>query len=314
MTPAHPVRVLVGLVASLLLAGSFACETSQRRAMLSADMDAPGAVPPAPELEAKAAERSEGSGPAGAPVLAPASAAPMPEQPQKRIRTGAVSLEVKNFDAASTGLGQMAKSLGGYVADAQVTRHDAGYRTGQIILKIPAERFDAAGASIRSLGKVLSEQASVEDVTKSYTDLETRLKVKREALGRIRDLMKLKAGSLKDVLEAEREISRLTEEIELAEGERRFYDHQIRLSTLTVELREPVPVNLASPGAWSALGDVFRNASTLVAESLAVLLSVILVLAPWSLAAYGIYRWIRWMVRKRKAAKDARAGEAKTST
>ncbi len=309
MKHAHPVRGLVGLVAALLLVGGLACGKSRQRAMLSADVEAPGNVPPAPEMEAKVAESTGGGGPAGAPV----SAAPVAEQPQKLIRTGSVSLEVKDFDAASTALGQMAKSLGGYAADTQVTRHDAGYRTGQIVLRIPAERFDAAGASIRALGKVLAEQSSVEDVTKAYADLETRLKVKREALGRIRDLMKLKAGSLKDVLEAEREISRITEEIELAEGERRFYDHQIRLSTLTVELREPVPVDLARPGAWTALGDVLRNATTLVAESLAVLLSVILVLIPWSLLAYGIYRWIRWVVRRRKAAREVKPEETKAT-
>lgn len=283
--------VTAALLAALVIGP--ACGGSRQRAMLSADLDAP---PAAPEAEAKLATPSGGS-------------APVAEQPQKLIRTGSMTVEVKDFEAAAASLAQMAKSLGGYVADTQVTRHEAGYRTGQVVLRIPAERFDAAGTSIRALGKLLAEQSGVEDVTKAYADLETRLKVKREALARIRDLMKTRAGSLKDVLEAEREITRITEEIELAEGERRFYDHQIRLSTLTVALQEPEPVNLARPGAWSALGNVFRNASSLVAQSLAVLLSIVLVLIPWTLLGYGLYRWIRWLVRRRKAARQAPAEE-----
>jgi DNA repair exonuclease SbcCD ATPase subunit len=173
------------------------------------------------------------------------------------------------------------------------------------MLRIPAERFAAAGSSIRSLGTLLSERTTVEDVTKAYTDLETRLRVKRDELARIRELLKTRAGSLKDILEAEREISRLTEELDLAEGERQFYDHQIRLSSLTVELQEPAPANFTRASAWSALGEVFRNSTTTIAESLAALIAVILVLLPWSAAAYGVYRWVRWLLRRRKARMQA---------
>jgi hypothetical protein len=261
-----------------------------------------------PAAQALAKIQAEDSKQDAAPVKADF---PVVQAPLKLIRTSSVQIEVKDFDAAASTLGGMAKSMGGYVADTQVTRHEGGDRSGQIVLRIPAERFDAAGGSIRALGKVLSEQSSVQDVTKAYADLETRLKVKREELSRIREIMKSRAGTLKDILEAENEISRITEEIEVAEGERQYYDHQIRLSTITVELREPTPVNLAS--SWSAVGNVFRNASTMIAESLAALLSILLVLVPWLLAAYGIYRWIRWILRRRKARLQPKPSEPSNS-
>jgi len=243
-----------------------------------------------------------------APPGAPATTgAPVAALPQKLIRTGALQLEVTDFDVAAAALGQLARNLGGYVADTQVSRNPGGHRSGQVVLRIPAERFEAAGTSIRSLGKLLSERSTVEDVTKAYTDLETRLKVKRDELARIRELLKSKAGTLKDILEAEREISRITEEIELAEGERQYYDHQIRLSTISVDLQEPVPASLAGR---SALGDVFRNAATTLAESLAVLIGVILVLLPWSVMGFGVYRWIRWLLRRRKARLEGLKAEA----
>lgn len=288
---------IVSVLAPVLMVAALACG-SRERARMSQGNAMMDVAPASPEQELKAAEPAGGSTPVAA-------------APQKLIRTGSIQLEVKDFDAAATALGQLAKTLGGYVADTQVTRHSSGNRSGEVVLKIPAERFDSAGTSIRGLGKVLAEQSSIEDVTKAYTDLETRLKVKREALARIRELLKTRAGNLKDILEAEREISRITEEIELAEGERQFYDHQIRLSTFTVQLQEPEPVNLARPGAWSSLGEVFRNASTTVAESLAVLLSVLLVLLPWTAAGYGVYRWVRWLLRRRKARQQAKQQPAK---
>ena len=57
------------------------------------------------------------------------------------------------------------------------------------------------------------------------------------------------------MLEAERELARVTEEIEQAEGERRFYDQQVALSTLiAVTLQEPVrgPVRGQRAGARCA--------------------------------------------------------------
>lgn len=288
-----------GLVVCLALA-SLGCgrsaEQAKRSSEAALDMSLPEAAPA--ETEARLA------GGSGAPVAA---------TPQKLIRTSAVQLEVESLSAATMALTELAKSLGGYVADTQVSRHPEGHSSGQMVLRIPTERFDTAGRSVRALGKVLGERATVEDVTKAYTDVETRLKVKREALARIRELLKTRAGNLKDVLEAEREIARITEEIELAEGERRFYDHQIQLSTLTVDLTEPVPVNLSKPGSWQALGDVLRDASSLVAKSLAALLAVMLVLIPWLLAGYGVFRAGRWLWRRRKTRKTDSPAEAAPS-
>jgi Domain of unknown function (DUF4349) len=273
----------------LMLVGFSGCSQTQKNRAAQTEGNALDSAP-SPSTEAKRAPV--------APTLL------------KLIRVSSIQVEVTDFDAAATALGQLAQSIGGYVADTQVTRHPSGYRSGQIVLRIPVERFDAVGTSIRTLGKVLSERSMVEDVTKAYTDLETRLRVKRDELARIRELLKTKAGSLKDILEAEREISRITEEIELAEGERQFYDHQIRLSTFTVELQEPEPVNLAGPGNWHALGKVFRNASMMISESLAVLLSLILVLIPWAAVGYGIYRWARWFIRRRKPKPQAEKDES----
>ncbi len=231
----------------------------------------------------------------------PEGGAPVATTSLKLIRTSSIQIEVKDFDVASRELGKLAASVGGYVADTQATRSPSGHRSGQVILKIPAERFDTTGISIRTLGKVLSERSTVEDVTKAYTDLETRLKVKRDALARIREILKTRAGNLKDILEAEREISRITEEIEQAEGMRLFYDHQIRLSTFTVGLQEPEPLNLTSSSSWAPLSEALHSASSTVATSLAALLSLTLILLPWLIAGFALYRAIRWMVRRRKA-------------
>ncbi|MCE1205049.1 MAG: DUF4349 domain-containing protein [Holophagaceae bacterium] len=225
---------------------------------------------------------------------------PRPDSnPLKLIRTGQVSIEVAEFEKAAKELGKVIESLGGYIADTQVRRNPSGSRSGTISVRVPSASYESIGSRIRSLGKVMSESSNVQDVTKAYSDLDTRLRVKREALNRIRELLRTRAGNLKEVLEAETEISRITEEIEHAEGERRFFDHQISLSTIVVELSEPEPISLARPSSWWALSESLRDSTAMVAGSLAFMLRLIFILLPWVVAAWCAFASFRWFRAKR---------------
>jgi hypothetical protein len=229
---------------------------------------------------------------------ASAPAAKYGSSPLKLIRTGQVSVEVGDFEKAAKELGKLVESLGGYVADTQVQRSPSGARSGSITLRVPAVAYEAAGSKIRTLGKILSEKSNVQDVTKAYLDLETKLRVKREALNRIRELLRTRTGNLKDVLEAEQEITRISEEIDLAEGERQYFDHQINLSTLVVDLAEPEHLSFARPSSWAALSEALRDSMAMVAGSLAFMLRLVLILLPWALAGLGLAWVVRWWRRR----------------
>ena len=151
----HGLMLVFGLV---MLSACLGCGKNSQQTMV-AKGDALMETTPSPDTtDQKLAAEPAGGG------------TPVTTVPQKLIRTSSLQLEVKDFDAAAASLSQLAKAMGGYVADTQVTRHASGYRSGQIALKIPAERFDAAGTSIRAVGKVLAERSTLEDVTKAYTD------------------------------------------------------------------------------------------------------------------------------------------------
>jgi hypothetical protein len=220
----------------------------------------------------------------------------------KLIRTGFLTLEVPSFESASKELARLAQATGGYVADTESRRTPTGRISGKVVLRIPSAAFESTGHSIRGLGKVLMDRSNIEDVTKAYADLEIRLRVKREAEARVRELLRTRTGKLSEVLEAERELTRIIEEIERMEGERRFYDHQIQLSTLTVDLQEPDSLVALRPSSWRSLGSAFQESGSILSDSLAVMVRIFLALLPWAALGTGSWLAIRAWRRRRKAA------------
>jgi hypothetical protein len=212
----------------------------------------------------------------------------------KLIRTAQVSIEVASYEKAAQAIARLAEGHGGYVADTQAARGERDRRHGTITLKVPASRFGTALAELKAVGTVESEQVSTQDVTKAYSDLETRLKVKRETADRLREILKARTAKLAEILEAERELARVTEEIEHMEGERRFYDHQVALSTITAQVHEPHAV--VRPGLFTPVSEALRESLGVLVASFAALIFVAAVLAPWlglALVAWRATRAIR---------------------
>lgn len=210
---------------------------------------------------------------------------------RKLIRSGQMTLTVESYGRAADEVKRIAETHGGYLAEAQASRGQQDHQHGTLTIRVAADRFDAAVAAVRALGQVRNEATSTQDVTKTYADLETRLRVKRDASDRLRDILRTRTAKLSDVLEAERELARITEEIERMEGERRFYDQQVAMSSLTVTLQEPSALVVA--GAFSPLSEALRDSLRVLAQSLAALVYWFVFLAPWLVLAWVVWRVVR---------------------
>ena len=264
---------------------------------------------PAPARLAEAAAQSKGRPVAGG---AAAPSAPGQQQPsglaamaaaRKLIRTGQITLTVDSYPKAADEVKRIAEAHGGYLADANAQRGEANRQHGTLTIRVEASAFDAAVGALRALGTVRQESVSTQDVSKAYTDLETRLRVKRETADRLREILRTKTADLDDLLTAERELARITEEIEQAEGERRFYDQQIALSTLTVALQEPSA--MVEAGAFAPLTEALADSVKVLAASLAAIVYATVFLAPWIAIGYVLFLLVRRAWRRRKAAQAA---------
>ncbi|HVE80146.1 MAG TPA: DUF4349 domain-containing protein [Gemmatimonadaceae bacterium] len=213
--------------------------------------------------------------------------------PDMIIRTGQVVVEVRALDSAVTRLRDLARSLGGYVANTSMESGSEQLRSATIEVKLPAARFDQALAGMSALGKVESANTTAEDVGEEYVDLAARVSNARRLEDRLIDLLARRTGKLEEVLNVERELARVREEIERYEGRMRYLRTRAAISTLTITLHEPRPV-LGPPRSPGIIAEAFRDAWRNFVGLVAGLIAASGVLVP--LAGLGVLVW--WLIRR----------------
>src|SRR5262249_30300371 len=118
----------------------------------------------------------------------------------------------------------------------------SGKVRGSITVRIPPDQLDALVLDLRrELGKggdLKGVKLASSDVTKMYTDLESRLRAARTVEQRLLQIIKEGKGEIKQLVEAEREVAVWRTKIEELEGEIRYYSNLAAFSTLTVTLTE----------------------------------------------------------------------------
>ena len=157
---------------------------------------------------------------------------------RKLIRNATVDLEVANFDEAVQKITASANEEKGYVATTSSEKQENGKLRGQIVVKILPENLDRFLQKIRGLGELKNQTLGTEDITKNYFDTDARLKNARVMEQRLVDMLKKKSEDINDLLQVEKELGRVREEIEKMQGELKFWDSQVQFATVTISLAE----------------------------------------------------------------------------
>jgi anti-sigma factor RsiW len=157
---------------------------------------------------------------------------------RKLIRNATVELEIVSFDDAVQKITAFANEDRGYVATTDSQKQANGKLRGQIVVKVLPENLDSFLQRIRGLGELKNQSLGTEDVTKAYFDTDARLKNARVMEQRLIDMLKTKTGKVSDLLQVEKELARVREEIEKMQGELKYWDSQVQFATVTVSLTE----------------------------------------------------------------------------
>jgi len=201
----------------------------------------PATVPPAQAAEAETAGKetgNQGQVMSYATESVPAETPPSALANRKLIRNANVELEIVSFDDAVQKITAFANEERGYVATTNSQKQANGKLSGQMTVKVLPENLDRFLQKIRGLGELKNQTLGTEDVTKAYFDTDARLKNARVMEQRLIDMLKTKTGKVSDLLQVEKELSRVRGDIEKMQGELKYWDSQVQFATVTISLAE----------------------------------------------------------------------------
>lgn len=174
----------------------------------------------------------------------------------KLIRRAELSIQTSEFDQAVNALDELVIAHGGYYESASVYggsyRNANASRSGEYVVRVPAEQFQAFKSSAGELGYVTSSTESSEDVGELYYDAEARLKTQRTKQERLLNLLE-QAATMEDIIDLENALSDVEYEIEQLSSTLNRYDALISYSTFRIYLNEVASVT-EQVGETASLG------------------------------------------------------------
>jgi hypothetical protein len=185
---------------------------------------------------------------------------------QKIIKTGDVKFETNNLSETYNQIITAAKKQNAIIQN-DIEGKDYGSVFRKIIVRVPSKNFDSFLNDIsKGVSYFDNKEISSQDVTEEYIDIDARLKAKKILEARYLELLK-KANKVSEMLEIEAQLSAIREEIEAKEGQLRYMQSQISMSTITIEFYKTVANEggaTISYGSkiWNAIASGFNSISS----------------------------------------------------
>lgn len=201
----------------------------------------PLAEPPAPPKDAESDKKADEAPARQEPKREAAGSETTAIAPQrdtsKIIYTAKLTMAVSKIEESLATVERIARDQGGFLA----VKHDR-----EIVVRVPREKFEITLAAVAKAGDVLHRDIQAQDVTEEVVDLEIRIKNAHAMQDRLKAL--LQKAAVKEAIEIEKELNRVTQELELLEGKIKVLKDKIAYSTITVAF-EPRTSNVQATRA-----------------------------------------------------------------
>lgn len=235
---------------------------------------------------------------------APASGADTPPPAtagRKIIYNADVRLVVADLAEFLAAVRKSIASQGGFVGSSTETGMDGSNPSATLVVRVPSQGYGKVLDAVDSLGTVEQRSETSRDVTSQFVDVAARIRNKQREEERLIELLADATGKLVDILEVEKELSRVRGEIEQAQGQMNVLSDQIGLATITINASERTVYTPPTPSlfgdrvsaAWSNstrnLGEFFTRSTV----ELVAFIPWLTVWVPICLAIYVVVRVVR---------------------
>ena len=188
------------------------------------------------------------------------------------LKNASLSIVVEDPAEAMEIIAKNAEESGGFIVNSNLykttTSQGVEIPEANITVRVPAETLLETIEEIKSLTDnpltdVLRENVTGQDVTKEYTDLQSRLTNLENAAVKLEQIMD-EAYKTEDVLAVYNELTEVSEQIEVIKGQIKYYDEASRLSSIDINIMAHEAYKPITIGGWEPVGVARKAVQALI--------------------------------------------------
>jgi len=179
------------------------------------------------------------------------ASSPTAEVTTKIIKTANLRFETQDLEKSYRNIFENVKKYEGFFEnDESGKSYNQWYRS--MIIRIPATHFDAFITSFEGdVSYFDRKEITSTDVTAQYIDIDARLKSKKALENRYLELLQ-KATKMEEMLQIERELNQIREDIEAKQGQMNYLKNQISMATVSIYTYKKIPQGEAKTQSYGA--------------------------------------------------------------
>lgn len=172
---------------------------------------------------------------------------------------------------------------------------DENHQFGELQISIDAGLARSFGATLGTIasgrgGRQVDAGISAEDLSKQIIDTDARVRAKTLLADRLTQLLATRGGSVADLVEAERALSQVQEELDQARTWLAEMKGRVAMSTMTISYSS---TPTASGSLISPVRDALSSAGEILGFSIGMLIRFLIAVLPWLLLLWGAVKLFR---------------------
>ena len=214
----------------------------------------------------------------------------------KIIKTADLSFQTSDLSTSYENLHTDIKKYKAIIQNDESGKNDESvYRN--LTIRIPSQHFDSFIADIsKGVQHFDRKEISQQDVTEEYVDTESRMKSKKKLEERYLQLLS-KASKVSEMLEIEKKLAEIREEIEAKEGQLKYMQNRVSMSTVNIQM---YTYNASESGATVSYGGKIWNSLKEGFNGLSNFMLSIISIWPFILIFVGVFIFIKRRFFKKK--------------
>lgn len=192
----------------------------------------------------------------------------------KIIKNANLRFETEDINESFAGIQKAVTKYKATISnDASGKDYNSSYRN--LTIRIPNQYFDPFISEISQGVKHFdTKEISQQDVTEEYVDVESRMKSKKKLEERYLQLLS-KANKVSEMLEIEKQLAEIREEIEAKEGQLKYLQNRVALSTISIGMYTSNPSESGATVSyggkiWNSIKSGFNELSNFVLSLISI--------------------------------------------